>query len=90
MKQAGGSGGGILGIGAAACLVCCAGPILAFLGGVGIAGIASTLLVGAAGLGITAAAITGFVVVGRHRRSCARADEAPMPVAAPTTRAPQP
>ena len=30
------SGLGVLGFGAAACAVCCAGPILAFLGGVGV------------------------------------------------------
>ena len=42
-----------LGLGAAACVACCAGPILAFLGGLGIAGLASTLLIGAAGLLIT-------------------------------------
>jgi hypothetical protein len=84
------NGVGILGIGAAVCLVCCAGPILAFLGGLGIAGLAGTLLIGTAGLAIAAAAITAFVVVRRHRRSCAQPDEGPMPVAAPTARAPQP
>jgi hypothetical protein len=90
VKQTSRDGVGILGIGAGACLVCCAGPIVAFLGGLGIAGLASTLLIGAAGAAITAAAITAFVVVRRHRSSCAQPDEGPMPVAAPTTRAPQP
>jgi len=90
VKQASNSGVGILGVGAGACLACCAGPILALLGGLGIAGLASTLLIGAAGLAITAAAITAFVVVRRHRSSCGQPDEGPMPVAAPTTRAPRP
>jgi hypothetical protein len=59
----------ILGIGAAACVACCAGPILAFLGGLGIAGLASTLLIGTAGLLIAAAAGIALVVVRRRRRA---------------------
>lgn len=86
MKQAGKNGAGILGLGAVACLACCAGPILAFLGGLGIAGLASTLFIGAAGLAITAAAIAAFVVVRRRRRGCAVPDEGPVAVAAPTGR----
>lgn len=82
----------VLGVGAAACLACCAGPILAFLGGLGIAGLASTLLIGAGGLLITAAAIAAFIVVRRRRTTCATPDEGPVPVTlatrAPTSRHP--
>ena len=48
----------IVGVGAAACAACCAGPILAFLGGLGVAGMASTLFIGAAGLVLAVAAAT--------------------------------
>jgi hypothetical protein len=89
MKQAGRSGAGILGLGALACLACCAGPILVFLSGLGIAGLASTLFIGAAGLAVTAAAIAAFVVLRRRRSSCAVPDESPVAVAAPSRRAPQ-
>lgn len=78
---------GILGFGAAACVACCAGPILAFLGGVGIAGLASTLLIGAAGLVIAAVAVIAIVLVRRRRTSCAvPKDSGPVEVAAPTRR----
>ena len=62
-----------LGIAAVACVACCIGPILAVLGAIAALGLASTILVGAAGLLITAAAISAFVVVRRRRwtGSCA-------------------
>jgi hypothetical protein len=85
MRQAGRGEAGILGLGAA-CLACCAGPILAFLGGLGIAGLASTLFIGGAGLAVAAVA-AAFVVV-RRRSRCAVADESPVAVAAPARRAP--
>ena len=79
----------ILGLGAAACLACCAGPILSLLGGLGIAGLASTLLIGAGGLLITTAAIAAVVIVRRRRTTCATPAEGPVPVTL-TTRAPTP
>ena len=39
----------IVGLGAAACVACCAGPLLAFLGGLTIAGTVSTVFVGGGG-----------------------------------------
>jgi hypothetical protein len=86
MRQAGRGEAGILGPGAA-CLACCAGPILAFLGGLGIAGLASILFIGGAGLAVAAAVAAAFVVV-RRRSRCAVADESPVVVAAPARRAP--
>lgn len=74
---------GILGLGAAACVACCAGPILAFLGGLGIAGLASTLLVGSIGLVVTAVAIAATILVRRRTTRCATLDSGPVPVAAP-------
>ena len=63
----------VLGIAAVACVACCLGPILAVLGAIAALGVASTMVIGAAGLMITAAAIAAFVVVHRRRTdaSCA-------------------
>jgi hypothetical protein len=57
-------GFGVLGIGAAACIACCAPLILAFLGGLGLA---ATFWFGAAGLVVAALAVGGFLMF-RHRR----------------------
>ena len=80
-------GGGlkILGIGALACLGCCAGPVLAFLGGLSIAGLASATVIGAAGLIIAAGAFIAYLLVRRGRSStCAAKEDQPVAVAAPT------
>lgn len=68
MTRSRSEGFSILGLGAAACIACCAGPILAVLGGVSVAGIASTWLIGSAGLVIAAFAAAAFVVIRRRRR----------------------
>ena len=81
----------LVGIGAAACVACCAGPILAILGGLGLAGVGSTPLIGSAGLAITAGAIVAFVALRRRKTSCPTIDQT-TPVAAPQrrdTRTPQ-
>jgi mercuric ion transport protein len=77
---------GLVGFGAAACVACCAGPILAFLGGVSIAGLASTAFLGAVGLVVAAAAITAFALVRRGRGSCEMPAGDPVLVAAPGRR----
>lgn len=59
--------GGALGLGVAACAACCAGPILAFLGGVTILGFASTTVVGIGGVAIGLVALVAFLVVRRRR-----------------------
>lgn len=79
---------GLLGLGAAACVACCAGPILALLGGLTIAGLAGTLVIGVAGLAVTAiAAVTWLTVKRRSRQACRAATDQPVTVAAPTARA---
>ena len=78
------NGPSILGVGVAACLACCAGPLLAFLSGLGLAGLASTLMLGAAGLAITAIAIVAILVVRRQRTNCAVPADDPGAVQAPT------
>jgi mercuric ion transport protein len=80
---------GILGLGAAACAVCCAGPILAFLGGLGLAGLAGTFLLGAIGLIGVAIAAVGYIAL-RRAGTTREMSEASVPVAAPGRRAPQP
>lgn len=78
------NGPSIVGVGVAAFLACCAGPLLAFLGGLGLAGLASTLMLGAAGFAITANAIVAILVVRRQRTNCAVPADDPAQVEAPT------
>lgn len=77
---------GILGIGAAACVACCAGPIIAFIAATGLLTITGVAVFGTVGLLI---AIPGMALIGRRRRhpqSCAPLDE-PVTVATPVRRA---
>jgi hypothetical protein len=91
--QATGTRFGVLGIAAAACVVCCAGPILALLGGLSLAALASTLVIGSAGVVIAVVAGLAFVVVRRRRTACGDNSgdsvpvPVPVPVAAPARRA---
>lgn len=56
----------IVGVGAAACAVCCAGPILGFLAAIGIGAAAGFALFGLIGLAIAAA--VGVVLSRRRQR----------------------
>ena len=58
-------GFGLLGIGAAACVACCAPLVLAFLGGLGLA---STAWIGGLGVALASAPAVGLLVVRRRRR----------------------
>lgn len=72
MSQTTKDGFSILGLGAAACIACCAAPILAFLGGLSLAGAAATWFIGGAGLIIAALAAVAYLYVrSRRSRSCA-------------------
>lgn len=77
-------GFGIIGIGAAACVACCAGPILAFFG-FSLAGAASAWLFGVAGLGVAGVASAAYLVLrrGRHGGRATGPIE-PVPMANPT------
>lgn len=79
---------GILGVGAAACLACCAPLILVAFGGLTAAGLASTLVLGAGGLVVAGVAAAGFVVVRRRSqaRACRTSPAEPVLVDAPTRR----
>lgn len=80
----------IVGVGAACVAACSAGPLLAFLGGLGLFGLASTALFGILGAVIAGLIGVAWVVV-RHRRLRARARGAAQPVviAPPVPRPPR-
>jgi hypothetical protein len=82
------TGLGILGIGAAACVACCIGPIVAFLGSLGIVGALSTPLTGAVGVAFAAGAgaSAGAMAVRRRRRSACSLPEGTVAVDAPVRR----
>ena len=84
------SGGlGVVGFGVAACAVCCAGPILAFLGGLSLAGLASAWFIGWVGVIVAVlAAAAGLIVRRRNQSSCATPSTKPVPVAPPVRRTP--
>lgn len=67
----------LVGVGAAACAACCAGPILGFLAAIGLGTAAGIAVFGAAGVVV---AVIGLLFVLRRRRSRAVACEAPRPV----------
>ena len=71
----------ILGVGVAACAVCCAGPILAVLAALGLGTAVGFVLVGAVALFIGAAVIV-LVVLRRGRRTvdCTPSAVEPAPV----------
>jgi hypothetical protein len=75
------AGFSLLGIGAAACAACCAGPILAFLGGLSLAGLASTLVFGTVGLVVAVGAAVAVLLIARRRSSSCGVDQAPVPLA---------
>lgn len=72
-----------VGLGIAACLACCAGPILAVLGGLIVAGLGGTALLGVVGLVVAVPAITAYGIVRRRRRSCSPTAIAPVAIPEP-------
>ncbi len=78
---------GVLGFGAAACVACCAGPILAFVGGLAALSLSLAVVIGSVGLLVASIAVLAFAGWRRKRRaSCAV--PASVAVAAPTRREP--
>jgi len=78
----------IIGVGAAACVACCAGPIIGFLAAIGIGTAAGFALFGTISLVVGALAVA--VVVRRRRRRQATCGTRPVAVAVemPTVRTP--
>lgn len=62
------AGAGLLGVGAAACVACCAGPVLGALSAIGIASAAGYLLAGSAALVVGVVAAAGVVYRRRVRQ----------------------
>lgn len=81
-------GAAIVGIGAAACAVCCTGPILAFLAAIGLATAAGLALFGVGAI-VVGAAWVALVLVRRRRRArrCS-IDAMPFEVAVELSRTP--
>jgi mercuric ion transport protein len=78
-------GAAVVGVGVAACAVCCAGPILAFLGAIGLGTLLGVAVVGVVGLVVALLAVP-VVLRWRRRRRCSD-PVASVPVAAPKMRA---
>jgi hypothetical protein len=57
----------VVGVAGAACAACCAGPILAVLGGASVAGLAAAWVVGGVGLLVAGAAAVALVIARRRR-----------------------
>jgi hypothetical protein len=62
------NGFSVIGVGAAACVACCAAPIAAFLGGLSIAGLAGGALFGVLGVVVVLAVGTGWWLMRSQRR----------------------
>jgi hypothetical protein len=71
----------LLGFAALACVACCIGPILAVLGAIFAAGLASTMFIGAAGFVVAVAAVAAFIIVRRRRTPVCATTAEPVPVA---------
>jgi hypothetical protein len=57
----------LIAVGAAACVACCAAPLLSLLGALTVAGLVSSLVLGGIGLAVAAAASLAWVLVRRRR-----------------------
>ena len=60
------TGLGLVGVGAAACIACCAAPIAAFIAATGIASVLGAVLFGVVGL--VAVLLAGTALIWRRRR----------------------
>jgi hypothetical protein len=68
-------GAGIVGLGLAACAVCCAGPILGFLAAIGLGTVLGVAIFGVAGLAIALLAVVPIVRRRRQHSACAPVEE---------------
>ena len=66
----------VVGVGAAACAACCAGPILGFLAAIGLGTAAGFALFGTAALAI--GGLAGVIVLRRRRRHAASCTDTPV------------
>ncbi len=66
--RAGRDGAGLLGLGVAACAACCAGPVLAVLGAVGLGAVLADVAGSLVGIGLLALLAVPLVAHLRRRR----------------------
>ncbi len=80
-------GAALVGVGAAACAVCCAGPILGFLAAIGVGTAAGFARFGVVGL-LSALTVGVAMYVRRRRRStaCVPGSEVALPLESPRVR----
>lgn len=71
---------GFLGLGAAACAACCAGPIIGFLAAAGLFTVAGVSLFGSIGLLILVPAAGWYLRRRRATSVCAVSEEGPVPI----------
>lgn len=79
----------IIGFGAAACVACCAGPLLAAIGAIGLTATFTTVAFGIGGFIVLAAAVPLALRL-RRRRTCALPPDGPTSVAMPVRRSAAP
>ena len=81
-------GAAVVGVGAAACAACCAGPILGVLAAIGLTAAAATFLFGVLALIVAGVAVAVVLRRRRVRRHTCAGDAQPVEVlvAAPTVR----
>jgi hypothetical protein len=75
----------IIGLGAAACVACCAGPIVAFVGGVALFGAIGAKFIGIAALLVASGVIVAMLALRRRRSGC-ESRTAPVPMDVPVRR----
>lgn len=78
VRRAGMSRRELLGLGAVACVACCAGPLLAATGVIAALGLVGTMLYGAGALAISSAVLAAVLAVRRHRTDRARSGSRPV------------
>ena len=78
--------GKTVGLAAAACVACCAGPIIGFLGAIGLGTVLGVFVFGAAGFAVVGVGGLWWLRRGRTQQICVPAATTPVPVPAPKVR----
>lgn len=71
---------GLLGVAAAACVACCAGPFLAAAGGIAVLGAAGSVAFGVSAIAVAGFAIAVLTMARRRHRGEVRSEAEPAPV----------
>ena len=76
----------VAGLAVVACAACCAGPIIGFLGAVGLATALGVFLFGAAGLAVAGVGGLWWLRRRKRQRSCTASTSTPVTLSAPRMR----